>query len=97
MVFAQGLMAGGGGAPGEKINQAYRRLLCRDAEGWERGTLIKLYEKQLAEFRENKDAAARLVAVGDYKPAGELAAEELAAWMSVTRGLLNLHETITRY
>ena len=41
--------------------------------------------------------AARLVAVGDYKPAGELAAEELAAWMSVTRVLLNLHETITRY
>ena len=96
-VFAQGLMAGGGGAPGEKINQAYRRLLCRDAEGWERETLIKLYEKQLAEFRENKDAAARLVAVGDYKPAGKLAAEELAAWMSVTRVLLNLHETITRY
>ena len=95
--FAPGLMAGGGGAPGEKINQAYRRLLCRDAEGWERETLIKLYEKQLAEFRENKDAAARLVAVGDYKPAGELAAEELAAWMSVTRVLLNLHETITRY
>ena len=96
-VFAQGLMAGGEGSPGEKINRAYRRLLCRDAEGWERETLIKLYEKQLAEFRENKDAAARLVAVGDYKPAGELAAEELAAWMSVTRVLLNLHETITRY
>ena len=96
-VFAQGLMAGGEGSPGEKINRAYRRLLCRDAEGWERETLIKLYEKQLAEFRENKDAAARLVAVGDYKPAGKLAAEELAAWMSVTRVLLNLHETITRY
>ena len=96
-VFAQGLMAEGEGTPGERINRAYRRLLCREAEAWELETLIKLYEKQLAGFRENKDAAGKLVAVGEYPLAGELAAEELAAWMSVTRVLLNLHETITRY
>ena len=96
-VFAQGLLAEGEGTPGERINRAYRRLLCREAEAWELETLIKLYEKQLAGFRENKDAAGKLVAVGEYPLAGELAAEELAAWMSVTRVLLNLHETITRY
>jgi hypothetical protein len=95
-VFAQKLMTGGGGAPGERINWAYRRLLCRDAEDWEIETLVKLYEKQLAGFRQNKDAAAKLVAVGEYPVAAELAAEELAAWMSVTRAMLNLHETITR-
>ncbi|MCH2586584.1 MAG: DUF1553 domain-containing protein, partial [Planctomycetes bacterium] len=95
-VFAQKLMTGGGGAPSERISWAYRRLLCRDAEDWEIETLVKLYEKQLAGFRQNKDAAGKLVAVGEYPVAAELAAEELAAWMSVTRTMLNLHETITR-
>ena len=96
-VFAQKLIADAGGTPGERINQAYRRLLCRAAEDWEIETLVRMYEKQLAGFRENKEAAGKLVAVGEYPVAGNLAPEELAAWMSVTRVLLNLHETITRY
>ena len=95
-VFAQKLMSEGGKSPSEKINWACRRVLCRDAESWEIETLVKLYEKQFAGFRENKDAAGKLVAVGEYPAAGELAAVELAAWMSVTRTILNLHETITR-
>ncbi len=95
-VFAQGLMAEGGGTSPERINWAYRRLLCRDAQGWEVDTLLKLYEKHLAGFRENKDAAAKLAAVGEYPVARELSSVEVAAWMSVTRAVLNLHETITR-
>ena len=74
----------------------YRRILCRDAENWETETLGKLYEKQLAGLRENKEAAGKLIAVGEYPAAGEFPAVELAAWMSVTRAILNLHETITR-
>jgi hypothetical protein len=89
-------MSEGGKSPSEKINWACRRVLCRDAESWEIETLVKLYEKQFAGFRENKDAAGKLVAVGEYPAAGELSAVELAAWMSVTRAILNLHETITR-
>ena len=96
-VFSQKLMIAGGDTSAGRINWAYRRLLGREAEGWELETLTRLYEKQLAGFRKNKDAAGKLVAVGEYPLAGELAAEELAAWMSVTRVLLNLHETITRY
>ena len=95
-VFAQKLMTEGGRTLAERINWAYRRILCRGAEGWEIETLVKLYKKQLADFRENKDAAGELVAVGEYPAAGELPAVELAAWMSVTRAILNLHETITR-
>ena len=96
-VFAQKLVIGAEGTPGERINEAYRRLLCRVAEDWELETLVRMYEKQLAGFRENKAAAVKLVAVGEHPVAGKLAPEELAAWMSVTRVLLNLHETITRY
>ena len=95
-VFAQKLMSEGGESLAERVNWVYRRILCRDAENWEAETLGKLYEKQLAGLRENKEAAGKLIAVGEYPAAGEFPAVELAAWMSVTRAILNLHETITR-
>ena len=96
-VFAQRLIAEGGGTASKRVHWAFGRLLCRAAEEWEVEALVKLYEKQLAGFRANKDAAAKLVAVGEHPAVGKPAPEELAAWMSVTRVLLNLHETITRY
>ncbi|MCS5616986.1 MAG: DUF1553 domain-containing protein, partial [Pirellulales bacterium] len=95
-VFAQKLMSEGGESLAERINWAYRRILCREAEAWELETLGRLYQKQFAGFSADKDAAGKLVAVGEYAAAVELPAVELAAWMSVTRAILNLHETITR-
>ena len=45
-----------------------------------------------------KEAAAKaLISVGDYATADGIAAAELAAWTSIARVILNLHETITRY
>jgi hypothetical protein len=42
------------------------------------------------------DAAKALLQNGESKPGTDQKPGELAAWTSVTRTLLNLHETITR-
>ena len=41
--------------------------------------------------------AREILSVGFSKPHAEVNAEELVAWTSVARVILNLHETITRY
>ena len=42
------------------------------------------------------EAAAKLNANGDSEPPKEIDPAQLAAWTSVARVILNLHETITR-
>ena len=46
---------------------------------------------------EDEEAAAKLIAVGESPPPESIDIAELAAWTSVARVILNLHETITRY
>ena len=50
----------------------------------------------LKQYREDVKAAAALLAVGDRPAPKDVDAAEMAAWVSVSRVLLNLHETITR-
>jgi hypothetical protein len=55
----------------------------------------------LAEHREHYAArpedAAQLLAVGTWHAPRDLDPGTLAAWTSVARVILNLHETMTRY
>jgi hypothetical protein len=53
-------------------------------------------QKHLNEYRNAETEAARLRQVGDAPAPQELNAAEHAAWTSVARIILNLHETITR-
>ena len=53
-------------------------------------------QRQTALYRRDKDAAVKLVSVGDSKPNPKLDVGELAAWTTVTSTILNLDETITK-
>jgi hypothetical protein len=53
-------------------------------------------DKHLAGFAADGGAAAAVLQVGLAASPAEAAPGELAAWTSVARILLNLHETITR-
>ncbi len=55
----------------------------------------QLVEKHLKQYEADPQAAQALLKVGS-QPAPQLKAPELAAWTSMARVLLNLHETITR-
>ena len=58
--------------------------------------LETLFAKQQARYAKDGTAARELVEVGEAPVAKDLPVAELAAWTTVSRAILNLHETITR-
>ncbi|QDU83970.1 Planctomycete cytochrome C [Planctomycetes bacterium Pla163] len=73
-------------------------VLCtaRPADELRRGVCRGVFDAQLADFREDLEAARALLAVGDSPsdPAHDEA--ELASWTVIASLLLNLDETLTR-
>lgn len=80
-----------------KLNKAIRRTLSRDAEASELRVLEDLYRSQLEQFKQTPEQANELLKVGARPVAANIDVAELAAWTSIARVMLNLHETITRY
>jgi hypothetical protein len=95
-VFAERIIEKGGKDTEARLNWAYRRAVSRGVKPEEVKLLTQLYQKHLAEFRADKAAAAKAVAVGQWPVPKDVDTAELAAWTSVARVILNLHETITR-
>jgi hypothetical protein len=79
-----------------RIDAAFRRALSRPALPSELRILVDLYRKHLAAYRADPEAARELLKVGQRVSPAEADPAELAAWTSVARAVLNLHETITR-
>ena len=96
-VFAARILSEGGESIAERINWAYQRVLSRMPQPQELEIMTNLYEKHQTEYTANLDAADALVATGEAPATKDIASDELAAWTSVARVILNLHETITRY
>jgi hypothetical protein len=80
-----------------KLRFAFERVLQREPTESEADLLLKLHAKHLAEYQADEGAAAALTSVGAKSPAQDINKPQHAAWTSVARVLLNLHETITRY
>ena len=57
--------------------------------------LLKIFQQQLEEYRRDRDAAEKLLRVGDSPRDPSLDAAELAAWTMVANVILNLDETVT--
>jgi hypothetical protein len=95
-VFAEHIIKQGGADTTARLNWAYRRAVSRDVRPEEVKLLTELYRKHLAEFQADRAGAARAVAVGQWPVPKDIDSAELAAWTSVARAILNLHETITR-
>ena len=71
-------------------------VLNRSPRPEETHVLKNLLDNHRSQYRSDVDAAKKLLAVGDKPMDARFDAAELAAWTSVTRAILNLHETITR-
>ena len=95
-VFARRLIEGAAGDDAARIDLAFRRALARPARDREKVSLLALLEKERAHYRVPGEEAAKLLRVGNAPPPPGDAAEH-AAWTSVCRVILNLHETLTRY
>lgn len=94
--FAQKMIADGGSSPAERLQYGFRLATSRKASDKEVAVLGRLYEAHLADFTKNKDAAAKLLAVGESKTTLPMEPHELAAYTMVANLILNLDETVTK-
>jgi len=85
-----------------RLNLAYRLCLGREPRPEERARVLAFYNEQLARFRDGRLDASRIIAPNNEPPTPRLAVppeadpNELAAWITVARVLLNLDETVTK-
>lgn len=94
--FARRIMTEAGSDPAEKVKFAYRVATSRVPSESEVHVLRDIYEKQLADFRKDPEAAQKLLSVGDSKVAKSLDQCEMAAWTSVASLIMNLDAAVTK-
>ena len=94
--FAVRILREGGASPGDRVAWAFEHATSRRPSEREAAVLLGLLDKHAEHYRREPDAAKKLVSVGQGPPPRDLDMADLAAWTSVARVLLNLHETITR-
>jgi hypothetical protein len=81
----------------QRIETIYHRALARPAKQKEVESLKRFLAAQRSHLKEDPAEAAKLLKVGFAPAAADIDANELAAWTSLCRVVLNLHESITRY
>ena len=82
--------------PSKRINYAFRLATARKPAREELKALSELAQKELVRYQRDKQAALKLLEVGESPPDKKLDASELAAWTTVASAILNLDETVTR-
>ncbi len=95
-VLAQRMILEGGPSPEERIASAFKRATCRLPSEKETEVLLSVYNAQLEDFKENPEAAAEYVKVGESPIPEGMDQVDLGAWMTVASMILNLDETITK-
>jgi hypothetical protein len=95
-VLAEHTVAESGSDSG-RIDTIYQRALCRLPSDAERDSLMGFLAEQRKYYGANAADAAALCTVGNSPAPAGINEPELAAWTTVCRVVLNLHESITRY
>jgi hypothetical protein len=80
----------------ERIVFAFRLATARYPSTREVAVLKRIYDKQLAAYRQDMKAVMQLLAVGESPRNEQLQPAELAAWTIVASVILNLDETVTK-
>jgi len=80
----------------ERIILSFRLATARRPSEREIAVLKRIYDKQLAIYRQDDKAALRLLATGESARNERLDPAELAAWSIVASVILNLDETVTK-
>jgi hypothetical protein len=94
--LAERMMTDGGPTAEGRVAVAFRRAVARVPNPHELQVLLQLHAQSLAEFRSDREAARKLLAVGDSPRDPTLDEAELAAWAMVASVVLNLDETISK-
>jgi hypothetical protein len=94
--FAERTLKEGGKEDDARLTFAYKWAVSRSPRPAERDVLVALLKKHRDYFRSHAKEAEDLIHVGEHPAPKDVETAELAAWTSVARAVLNLHETITR-
>ena len=94
--FAVRIVKEGGADANARLAWAWQQALSRAPRADELATARALLDKHLAEYRTDTKSAEAFLKIGLAPAPAGVDSAELAAWTSVARVLLNLHETITR-
>jgi hypothetical protein len=95
-VFAARILKEGGSDTPTRLNWAWHQALQRAPREDEVQVATALLEKHKTQYAQDAQAAEAILKVGLAAAPQDLAPAELAAWTSVARVILNLHETVTR-
>lgn len=94
--FAARIVAEGGADTDDRLAWAWHQATQREAKPDELALLAKLYEEHKQSFAQDTAGRGTLLNTGYSPVPKDIEPSELAAWTSIARVLLNLHETITR-
>ena len=90
------ILAEGGDDDAQRLQYAFQQALARKIDHEETRVLQRLLAKHRQHYRENVAEAKAIQKTGLATVPEGLDPAELAAWTSVARTVLNLHETVTR-
>lgn len=94
--LAERMMTEGGATPADRVAFAFRLATARPPRAEESDVLKHVFDGELATYRDNPAAAARLLTVGESPRNEKLDAAELAAWTTVASVILNLDEVVNK-
>jgi len=94
--FAASILKDGGKSTGDRLNYAGMRAISREWQPEELAVLEQLLAKHRVDYTRDPAAADKLLGPNATGIATIGDRVELAAWTSVARAILNLHETIVR-
>jgi hypothetical protein len=94
--LAERVMTEGGATTEDRVAYAFRLATARRPSADETRVLARLYAEQLAVYRQDADAAKKLLTVGESPRNEQLDPAEHAAWTTVASTILNLDETVTK-
>ncbi|ADE53640.1 PSD1 and planctomycete cytochrome C domain-containing protein [Coraliomargarita akajimensis] len=97
IALAQSIVTDHPGDDQSRIQYAYQTVLTREPTQQESAALLAFLEREQVRYAESPKDAEAILQTGLLIPDATLNVVELAAWTSLSRALLNLHETITRY
>ena len=95
-VFAERILREGGSTDDARLAFAFQRAVSRKPDTIEMGFLRDLLRQTRQEYRRHPEAAEKLCQIGLHANNDDCDPIDLAAWTTVARGILNMHETITR-
>ncbi|MCA9062814.1 MAG: DUF1553 domain-containing protein, partial [Planctomycetaceae bacterium] len=95
--FAERVLALPDASTEQRLDYAFRLAVARPVRPEESAVLQQLLEQATAEYQADAQKAAELLGIGEAPAPDQMDNVSLAAWTTVTRAILNLHETITRY